>query len=125
MSFLPSEKSDGNPGGKYGLAGCYERGYSGVMNTSQLARATFVLDRQTAAQLAYISGAMGVSRSELVRDWLREPVELMAKWVESAQLARDSDGRIAANNVDAIGQEIQQDLVDFIQRKAGELRSDD
>ena len=95
------------------------------MNTAELARATFVIDRQTAAQLAYVSGLMGVSRSELVRDVLREPIELMAKWARTAELARTSDGKIAASSAAVIGEEIQQDLVAFIERKAGELRSDD
>lgn len=95
------------------------------MNTADLARATFVIDRQTAAQLAYVSGAMGVSRSELVRDVLRESIELMAKWVETAQLARDSSGRIAESSAAVIGEEIQQDLVAFIERKTQELQSDD
>lgn len=51
------------------------------MNTDKLARATFVLHRETHDQLAMICNRMGVSRSELVRDVLTEPVAMMASWV--------------------------------------------
>jgi hypothetical protein len=44
-----------------------------------LARCTFVLDRSTADRLAYVASRMGQSRSQLVRDVLRDPVELMHK----------------------------------------------
>lgn len=47
------------------------------MNSETLARATFVLDRRTAEQLAYLSDRLGVSRSELVRSVLAEPVDQM------------------------------------------------
>lgn len=47
------------------------------MNSETLARATFVLDRKTAEQLAYLSDRLGVSRSELVRSVLAEPVDQM------------------------------------------------
>ena len=53
------------------------------MNTDLLQRATFVLDRPTAERLTVISQRMGVSRSELVRDVLLEPIELMHRWVTS------------------------------------------
>ena len=52
------------------------------MNTQRLARATFVLERETHDQLDRVSRTLGVSRSELVRDMLAEPVALMAKWVD-------------------------------------------
>ncbi len=42
-----------------------------------------MLERETHDQLNYISRRMGVSRSELVRDVLAEPVAMMAKWVRS------------------------------------------
>ena len=61
------------------------------MNSETLARATFVLDRRTAEQLAYISGRLGVSRSELVRSVLAEPVETMAGMM----------GRVPENPTDA------------------------
>lgn len=51
------------------------------MNTDLLQRATFVLDRPTAERLTTIATRLGVSRSELVRDVLAEPIELMHKWV--------------------------------------------
>lgn len=47
------------------------------MNSETLARATFVLGRKTAEQLAYLSDRLGVSRSELVRSVLAEPVDQM------------------------------------------------
>ena len=49
------------------------------MNEETLARATFVLHRETAEDLAYMSERMGVSRSELVRELLTEPVAKMAE----------------------------------------------
>lgn len=48
------------------------------MNEESLARATFVLHRETAEDLAYMSERMGVSRSELVRELLTESVAKMA-----------------------------------------------
>lgn len=53
------------------------------MNSEKLSRTTFVLNRETAEQLGYVSRRMGVSRSALVRDVLEEPVAMMAKWVSS------------------------------------------
>ena len=52
------------------------------MNTDNLARCTFVLDRTTAHQLAYLSRRFGRSRSDLVRDMLKEPVHALASMVE-------------------------------------------
>lgn len=51
------------------------------MNAEMLARATFVLNRETAEDLAYLSDRFGVSRSELVRGLLAEPVGRMAEVV--------------------------------------------
>lgn len=48
------------------------------MNAETLARTTFVLEKRTAEQLAYLSHRMGVSRSSLVREVLTRPVEQMA-----------------------------------------------
>lgn len=53
------------------------------MNTDLLQRATFVLDRPTAERLTVIATRLGVSRSELVRDVLAEPIEMMHRWVSS------------------------------------------
>lgn len=52
------------------------------MNADKLARTTFVLHRETHEQLQRIARKFGVSRSELVRDVLEEPVALMAKWAD-------------------------------------------
>lgn len=49
------------------------------MNAETLARATFVLHRETAEDLAYLSERFGVSRSELVRGLLTEPVAKMSE----------------------------------------------
>lgn len=86
------------------------------MNTSKLARTSFVLDRETHDQLQYLSSRMGVSRSELVRDVLAEPISLMAKWMQSVP-----DDATPADAV-RVGEEIQLDMVDFIERKAEEVR---
>lgn len=53
------------------------------MNTETLARATFVLDKTTSAQLSFVARRMGVSRSALVREVLAVPVERMASMVAS------------------------------------------
>ena len=86
------------------------------MNTENLARTTFVLDRATHDQLNYISRRLRVSRSELVRDVLAEPVALMAKWVQSTP---DHPTEADAARV---GEELQLDMVEFIERKAAELQ---
>ncbi len=86
------------------------------MNTSKLTRASFVLDRETHDQLNYLATRMGVSRSELVRDVLAEPISLMAKWMLSVP---DDPTSVDAARV---GGEVQLDMVDFIERKADEVR---
>ena len=53
------------------------------MNKDRLARATFVLERETNDQLARIARKFGVSRSTLVQDVLAEPVTMMAKWTDA------------------------------------------
>lgn len=53
------------------------------MNSDLLARATFVINRDTSEQLTAVAAKLGVSRSALVRDVLAEPVELMHRWVSS------------------------------------------
>ena len=51
------------------------------MNTDLLQRTTLVLDRLTASRLDTIATRFGISRSQLVREVLLEPVELMHRWV--------------------------------------------
>lgn len=53
------------------------------MNAETLARATFVLHRETAQDLAYLSERLGVSRSELVREFLSEPIAKMTALVRA------------------------------------------
>ena len=52
------------------------------MNTDNLARCTFVLDRTTAHHLAYLSRRFQRSRSDIVRELLKDPVETMAELVQ-------------------------------------------
>lgn len=52
------------------------------MNTDNLARCTFVLDRTTAHHLAYLSRRFQRSRSDIVRELLKEPIEVMAEFVQ-------------------------------------------
>ena len=82
------------------------------MNTEKLARTTFVIDRDTADQLAFISKRMNVSQSALVRDVLAEPVALMAKWVASVPDKPTKD------DAEKLFDGMQGDLVDFIEAKA-------
>jgi len=88
------------------------------MNTDELARTTFVLQRETHEQLSRVARRMGVSRSVLVRDVLAEPIALMAKWVDSLPPAEvglsEADGQ-------AVAETIQLDLVEFMERHAAEL----
>lgn len=86
------------------------------MNTDNLARATFVLDRETSAQLDIISRRMGVSRSSLVRDVLREPVAMMAGWLDRVP----TDRAVTAADADALRDAMQLDLVEFIERQVAE-----
>jgi predicted DNA-binding protein len=85
------------------------------MNTDQLARTTFVLQRETHEQLNRISKRLGVSRSTLVRDVLFEPVALMAKWMDG--LPDDATPEQAA----AVQEVMQGDLVEFIERHSAEV----
>ena len=86
------------------------------MNSRKLARTTFVLDRVTHDQLEFISRRMKVSRSELVRDCLAEPIALMAKWVQSVpEVPTDAQ-------VEKIGETVQLDMVEFINRTSAEMK---
>ena len=92
------------------------------MNTQELARTTFVLNRETHEQLNRVSRRMGVSRSTLVRDMLAEPVALMAKWVDSLPPAGEVITEAAGT---AVLDTIQLDLVEFIdQHSIAKLRGD-
>lgn len=85
------------------------------MNKAKFARATFVIAQATDQQLAYICERMKVSRSELVRDVLAEPVAMMAKWVQATPEAPTPE------DAEAISAAIQLDLVEFVERRAGEI----
>jgi len=85
------------------------------MNTDRLARTTFVLHRETHEQLNLIAKRMRVSRSELVRDVLLEPVAMMAKW------AATLPANPTPADAERLTGEMQGDLVEFIERHSGEL----
>ena len=51
------------------------------MNTENLARTTFVLDRSTSEDLAYLSSRMGRSRSSLVREILSPTIADLASLI--------------------------------------------
>lgn len=87
------------------------------MNTLKLARTTFVLDRETHDRLNYVARRMGVSRSTLVRDVLAEPVELMERWMRSVP----EDQPLTVETATRLGEVIQLDLVDFMERKSASL----
>lgn len=87
------------------------------MNTDQLARATFVIDRATSDRLTVIAARMGVSRSALVRDVLAEPVELMHRWV-SALPANDA---LTPESVAELMGRIESDIGEFIDSKSAQL----
>lgn len=85
------------------------------MNSQKLARTTFVLERETHDQLNYIAQRMGVSRSELVRDVIAEPVAMMAKWVRSVPDQPTAED--AANSSDLM----QLDMLDFLKVRVPEV----
>lgn len=86
------------------------------MNTDNLARTTFVLDRDTSVQLDTISRRMGVSRSSLVRGVLREPVAMMAGWLDRLP----TDRAVTPADATAFQDAMQLDLVEFIERHVAE-----
>lgn len=85
------------------------------MNTDQLARTTFVLDRVTSERLTAVASRMGVSRSALVRDVLAEPVELMHRWVTSFP-----DNATPEDVAQLMGR-IEGDLEQFLDTKSAQL----
>lgn len=91
------------------------------MNSETLARATFVLDRKTAEQLAFISGRLGVSRSELVRSVLAEPVQQMAGLMGRVpENPSQADLRqLAIEGLDAFEKAVDPELT-MLRRVAGE-----
>ena len=74
------------------------------MNAELLSRATFVLHRETADDLAYLSERFGVSRSELVRGLLAEPVAKMSQVVRQfpADPSRSDLRQLALAGLDLI-----------------------
>ena len=90
-------------------------GRVGGMNTRKLARATFVRYRVTHDQLAMICARMGVSRSELVRDVLAEPVAMMAGWVCAVP-----DNPTEADK-DQLLLDLRGDISKFLDARLGEL----
>lgn len=85
------------------------------MNTDQLVRATFVLDRATSERLSAISARLGVSRSALVRDVLQEPTELMHRWVEGLP------DTLTRADAEALMGRVEADLGEFLDSRAAQL----
>lgn len=65
------------------------------MNTHNLARATFVLERSTARDLTYLSRRMGRSRSDLVREILSPTIS------DLAEMLRNVPERPEASDLDS------------------------
>lgn len=53
------------------------------MNTDKLARATFVLEKETSRDLSYLARRMGRSRSDLVREILSPTISDLASMVRA------------------------------------------
>ena len=85
------------------------------MNTDRLARATFVLERETNEQLARIARRFGVSRSTLVRDVLAEPVALMAKWLDQVP----ANGSVTEDERQMLLTGLLTDLSEFAEKELG------
>lgn len=83
------------------------------MNTDRLARATFVLERETNDQLARIARKFSVSRSTLVRDILTEPVALMAKWLDRVP------EKVTADDRQMLLEGLLADITEFTERELG------
>lgn len=66
-------------------------GIVAVMNTSNLARATFVLSKTVHQDLAYLSARMGRSRSALVREVLEPGISEMAELLRGLPDQPDAD----------------------------------
>lgn len=87
------------------------------MNEEKLVRATFVLDRETGERLNYVARRMGRSRSDLVREMLKEPAEMMERWVRTVPEDRPTTWEDAQR----VSGAIQQDLVEYMDRRSAEL----
>lgn len=83
------------------------------MNTDKLARATFVLHRETADELGYVARRMGVSRSALARDVLTEPVAMMARWM------REVPANMTAEDARHLHDRMQGDIATLTRRAGG------
>ena len=85
------------------------------MNTDLLQRATFVLDRATAERLSVIAERLGVSRSQLVREVMLEPIELMHRWVTALPAKPTED------QVQALMGQVESDVEGWLDSKAAQL----
>ena len=85
------------------------------MNTDLLHRATFVLDRVTADRLTAISTRLGVSRSALVRDVLKEPIELMHRWMDALP------ANPTPEQAEAVMGQVATDIETWLDTKASQL----
>lgn len=82
------------------------------MNTEKLVRSTFVLDRDTSDRLTYVARRMGRSRSDLVREVLAEPVEIMATLMASVPAdPTEADARqLALDGLEAVDELIEREM---------------
>lgn len=67
----------GRPAWIADLPGVMNRRRLGVMNTEKLVRTTFVLERETSDRISYIARRFQRSRSDVVRELLAEPIQVM------------------------------------------------
>ena len=86
-----------------------------VMNTSNLARATFVLSKSVDSDIAYLSRRMGRSRSSLVREVLEPVMTEMASLLRSFPDQADADqvdlfADTAIARVDEIADQVRREL---------------
>ena len=85
------------------------------MNTSKLARATFVLSRSANDDLDYLSQRMGQSRSSLVREVLEPGIVQLAQMLRAVpdhptQADIDLFANSAISEVDGIADNVKREL---------------
>lgn len=86
---------------------CYEQGRRvGVMNADRYSRVTLVLNRSTDEGLTYLSRRLRVSKSELVREVLDEPVRAMQGLLERHPEGSEIDPRQLALDGLELGEQL-------------------
>lgn len=87
----------------------------GVMNTSKLARATFVLSKSANDDLSYLSRRMKQSRSSLVREVLEPGIVQLAQMLRAVpdkptQEDLDDFANTAISEVDGLSSHLKREL---------------